>query len=480
MKTINKILRSTAFILLLSTYLFAGPNDDLITACRAGDFQAASKAISAGADANALDKDGKSAISNAFFWPKITQLLIDNGADVNGGNYPAIINASNNYSLEVLDILLDNGGDPNLPGMIRDERMKPIYDQIEMLETQAASAKGKSKKIYEDGIAALKAQYGDALTGGIKVYALNLTVQATNCVECIDKLMANGAKTDLASGQPLIHIYAAYGNSRQARKELFAQGVDNMKKFGFKTPDWYGALPDDVNASTELVLKRILSAGIAIDQLNSQGQTALHTALAGGVGNKKEVMLALLNNGADFKIEDPKFGKCFTLAAKTGVVEVVEAMLAKGADMGETSKILDLTIGQSLKGATPIIAATMHNHLEMVKFLVSKGASIKEDAEGFSYNMYTGCATGVKNKSAIYFAIDNQNMEMIKYMVEESGLNWYRPLKVNQLKKTSYTDMGSYTQKTTKCYSDGSYIPSAYAKKIGLGDISKYLKGNKL
>jgi ankyrin repeat protein len=457
----------------------ANNNEKLIEACRQMDVQQVKALIANGADVNALDESGKSILANAFFSAEITKLLLDKGADPNKGNYPPIINAANNYSVAVMDLLLNAGADPNLHGMVKNEATDQIAKMISDMETNVANAKGKTKKIYEEGLAKLKATYPD-VGKGLKAYAINATVQATNCIPCLDKLLKAGSKLNLVESPSLTHLYASYGQSAAQRQDLFTKGKSIMEGFGFKVPEWYTALPESANGETEEMLKLLLKAGEDVNVTDAQGKTPLHNALAGGVGNKKEVLLALLNNGADINIEDPVFGKCFTLAAKTGLVEVAEKMLELGADISETSKIYDVQQGQNLKGATPIIAATMHNHLGMVKFLISKGVSIKEDAEGFSYNMYTGCATGVKNKSAIYFAIDNNNMEIVKFLVEESGLNWYRPLKVNQLKQSSSQQVGNLKVTTTKCYSDGSYKPSAYAKKIGLKDFASYLKEHQL
>ncbi|MCB0488100.1 MAG: ankyrin repeat domain-containing protein [Cyclobacteriaceae bacterium] len=468
-------------ILLPHLSVFAGPNEDLFSACKSGNLSGVESALKAGADANAIDASGNSVLANAFFWPEITKLLLSKGANPNGGKYPAIIQAANNYSVEVMDLLLAAGADPNAPGEIASPAMKAVYDQIKNLEDQAKSAKGKSKKIFEDAVANLKAQYGDGTTGGVKVYAINQAVQQSNCAPCIEKLLTKGAKMDLAAGQPLIHIWASFAMTAAERKDAFAKGKAVIEgTYGIKTPDWYGNLPSDRNKESEDILRLLIVAGSDVNQLNAQGKTPLHVALAGGIGVKDHAMTALLKNGADISIEDPEFGKCFTMAARTGLVEVAKLMVSKGADIGETSKIMDMTQGQRLNGATPLIAATINNHLDMVKYLVAIGASIKEDAEGFSYNIYTGCATGVKNKSAIYFAVDNRNMDIIKFMVEESGLKWYRPMKINQLKQEFVSQAGNLKITTTKCYSDGEYKPSAYAKKMELKDIAGYLKDHDL
>lgn len=467
-------------LLLISTAMAGTPNEKLLEACRQSNLKAAEKALTAGADANGLDAEGKSMLANAFFSPEVTKLLLSKGGDPNGGKYPAIINAANNYSTEVVTLLLAAGADPNLPGILVSPHMETIWKSIRDMEALAASAKGKTKAMYEETIANMKAQYGDGSNGGLTVYALNQAVQATNCVAIIEALLAAGAKHELVPGTPIMHVYAAYGQSPAERKAGFSQGVSAMEGFGFKVPNWYGNLADAINQPTEAVAAALAKAGANVNALNGTGNTPLHTALAGGVGNKPEVQLGLINNGADISIEDPKFGKCFTLAAKTGLIPVVDAMLAKGADMEETSKIFDATLGQNLNGVTPLIAATMHGHTPMVKHLVSKGAKIKEDAEGLSFSVFTGCATRVNHKSALFFAIDLQHMELIKYFVDESGLNWNRSIVINQVKKTSISQLGNVTVTTTSCLSDGSYSPSVYAKKMSSKKIAGYLKGKGL
>jgi hypothetical protein len=50
----------------ISLLSFAGPNEDLVNACKQGDLAAAKAAIEAGADVNAKDAGGSMAIDNAY------------------------------------------------------------------------------------------------------------------------------------------------------------------------------------------------------------------------------------------------------------------------------------------------------------------------------------------------------------------------------------------------------------------------------
>lgn len=454
----------------------ASPQEDLIEACKKMDLGMVKKAIAAGADVKALDSQSYGILSHSYYSAEISQYLIEQGADPNAGVYPALVSAAANSSDKVIAVLLKAGANPNLPGNLKNPNTEKISLMIKDMEAKAAGTKKKKlKKIYQDGVDQLRAQYPD-IDKGMTFYALNLVVQNTNCVSCLKSLLEAGATIDAAAGVSIVHLYASFSQTQEERQTRFLEGKKNMEGYGYKIPDWYSNMTSTQNGSTTKMLDLLISAGGDINAKDLGGKTPLHYALAGGVGNKENTLLSLLSMGADITIEDPVFGKCFTLAAKTGLVAVAKKMVEMGADIGETSKIYDVDLGQNLNGATPLIAATMHNHLDMIKYLISAGASIKEDAEGFSFNSKTGCATSVRNKSAIYFAIDNQNMEIITYFVEVSKLNWYRPLHIKQLKQKSVSQMGNIEITSTKCFGNGDYKPGAYAKKMGQKEIYKYLK----
>ena len=55
---------------------FANSSEDLINACKQGDLAAVKAALDTGADVNATDASGNTAICHAYFWPEITKLLL--------------------------------------------------------------------------------------------------------------------------------------------------------------------------------------------------------------------------------------------------------------------------------------------------------------------------------------------------------------------------------------------------------------------
>ena len=137
-------------------------------------------------------------------------------------------------------------------------------------------------------------------------------------------------------------------------------------------------------------------------------------------------------------------------------------MIEKGADINTEGKAFtDASNGASIKTFTPLTCAALKNHLEAVKFLLEKGAKT-----GGIEGLFTSgqCPGDLKNKSAIYFAIENNNMEMVKYIAEHNGFDGKK--------------MSVFPTKNIKtlCTGGTSYSPSAYALQLGFGDIQDYLK----
>jgi ankyrin repeat protein len=471
-------LQTVLIVLSYSSIALAvGPNEDLVKACQKGDLAAAQKAISAKADVNALDPSGNPAITAAVFWPELTQLLLDNGADPNLGSYPAIISASNLYSVEVMKLLLAKGADPNKQGALPN----PIQS---LLDAEKAKGKAANKviiKTYEEMLSKSGPQN--------KVTAIRQVVQQTNCGECLDLLIKTGANVqekDPVDGGNLIHVFASFGNTAETRASMFRQGAPVLENsYGMKVPDWYKNMTTESNASHSDMLKKLISAGVDVNELNNgisllKPSSPLDVALNAGIGNKKEVMLALVENGADVNRVHEQDGPVLIQATLCGFVEVVKAMVEKGANINVEDKMFDKKAQQYVNGFTPLTAAAMNDKLDVVQYLLEAGAKAGEGVHGFSYSLATKCATRVKNKTAIFFAIDNNNLEMVK-LIQEKGAYNGKPVTINQLKQSSTSDFGSYSVTTTSCFKDGDYSPSAYAGNIGAsGEVNTYLKSSGL
>ena len=114
----NLALSLLAVLCLVASDAQAGPQDDLMAQARLGNLEGVNKALGAGANVNALNADGSSALSVAYFWPEVTKLLLSKGAKPDLGSASAVASAAANYSTEVLKLLLDAGADPNKPTLL--------------------------------------------------------------------------------------------------------------------------------------------------------------------------------------------------------------------------------------------------------------------------------------------------------------------------------------------------------------------------
>ncbi len=144
-------------------------------------------------------------------------------------------------------------------------------------------------------------------------------------------------------------------------------------------------------------------------------------------------MLALINNGADVKIESNIYWPLIFQAAQTDSVDVIMAMVEKGVDINTDGKFFAQS-DALLRCFTPLTIPALNNHLELVKYLITAGAKTEKGVEGKFLNEKTKCLTKVSDKNAIYFAIENGNLEMVKFIAESQG-NWAKRVKLHDMKK---------------------------------------------
>ena len=193
-----------------------------------------------------------------------------------------------------------------------------------------------------------------------------------------------------------------------------------------------------------------------------------------------DAIIALIKAGANINEVDEKWGSIINLGVRKGNLAILKAIVEAGADVNIETKEYDQNAMQYVKGFTPLTIAAMLDKLEIVTYLLPKSKP-SEGVFGFSFNIKTSCVTTVKNKTAIFYAIENNNLEMVKALVENSTFNWAgKKFTSDQMKQSSTSNYGTYTITTTKCFNDGEYTPSKYAKEAGLKEIQEYLKTKNL
>jgi ankyrin repeat protein len=446
---------------MIGATAWATPNDDLFTACKQGDLAGVERALGAGASATGLDVEGHSALEAAVFWPEIVQRLLAAGADPNAGSYPALVTASNVYAVETMKLLLDAGADPNRPGVVSEDGGAPIRAMIAAEEAKGKKANKTLLAAYRTALAAVKP--GTSMS----FLPLRQVVAQTNCVPCLKLLLERGADPKLVTdmGGNLLHLFASFGMTQADRKKAFIDGAPILvDRYKMKVPAWYLDVDQVGNGTPEQMLALLLPLGLDMNARNNIGNTPLLDVLAGGVGSKSEVGVALVKAGADVNVEHDKFGKAILIATRTGMVEVVKAMVAAGADVNTEGKGYDENAQQFVQGFSPLIIAAMRDDLPMVEALLGLGATPTGGLHGASFNIKSGCHTGVRGKGAIYFAIENDNAAMIERLAKVGP---WSSFSIDQLRTSTSSVQGNYQVTTIRCLADGTYSPSDYADAVG-------------
>jgi ankyrin repeat protein len=456
------------FVLGLALIYFtakADLNADLLKACSAGNLAEVKSLVDKGADVNYAGATA-TPISSSLMFADVLKFLIEKGAKLAEDNSP-LVTACNYGSPEVIKVLLDAGADPNKP--LVTDISKSIQKMVDDEKAKGKAANKAMIKAWEGMVETMKKT-------PVTTYALTQLVTMTNCLDCMKMLVDKGCKTDYKSvitGGNLLHEFATSGRSKKVRAESNKTVMaPALEKYGMTIPDWYKNPDESKMASPDDIAKFLVSKGVDINAKNTLNNAPLMEALVLPASVvQEEVVVALLNNGADVKIESILYGKPMLIAAGLGSIPIMDALLSKGAKINDEFSVDDKTTGQQLKGVTLLMWACSNDHLDAVKYLISKGVDLKEEAHGRAMNMKTKCVTKVEGKHAMYFAIETGNIEIVKALLDAAG-GWTKALLIQQMKQES--DFGAFT--VTKCFDIGAYIPSKYAKMLGFEEIQKLLK----
>lgn len=490
MKKINYLI--SIFFLLITVSIYADTTDDLITACMQGDIDGVKTALNAGADVNKANASGATAISVAYFWPEITKLLIEKGADVNGGMMPALVSASSCHSVDVVKMLLDAGADPNKKGEVN---MKAFWQS--KLDEEKAKGKGQANKalvsMYETQIKNAK---------NTEAYALQNLLMGTNCTKILQMLIDKGMKMELQDGTTALQIYSTYGQTSVARKAAWAQAEAGYAAFGMKMPEWAINLSDEVNAPYGDMFEIILKHNKDVNKTDANGYPPLYHVLRRAVtssDDQTEVVggaKALINAGANVKSDAVTATEAkgtistpLCLAVGTGDIEFVKLVIEKGADLNESVRNIAVPgysqyasySGEGGSGYTPLVIAVMTDRTEIAKLLVEKGADIKIGVHGFavleSNAQNLKCLCTVKNKTPLYWAIERDNKDLINYFSDMPDAK-----KIPDFTALTLGDVATGDTYNYKCVKlkKSKYAPSEYAEQIGNEDAANVLAAKKL
>jgi ankyrin repeat protein len=123
-----------------------------------------------------------------------------------------------------------------------------------------------------------------------------------------------------------------------------------------------------------LGVKKYIKSGADLQESNEAGESVLACALRAGCDH--DLLMLLIENGADIFDFDDEGVSIFDMAITYDNREMVYYLLEQGVDVNQTNR---------KSGFTALMAAACYGRVEIVKLLLEKGADqYAKDIKGFS------------------------------------------------------------------------------------------------
>ncbi|CAF1052114.1 unnamed protein product [Rotaria sordida] len=205
--------------------------------------------------------------------------------------------------------------------------------------------------------------------------------------ECVKLLIQAGADIDLAPSGPLALIMNIYGQTplfcaaKEGRTDIVKYLLDRGANPSVQNHYGISALWIPSQRGMLKVVELLLNAGAEThvapfgnqtDKLNITGWTSLYVAMK---SRKFDVVKLLLKYGADPNAITKYCSTPFLLASEICDLDIIEACIEAGADLdfapsGSDADNLNIT------GQTALFMATLKDRINIVKFLIEKGAQV--------------------------------------------------------------------------------------------------------
>jgi len=350
-------------------------------AIQVGYQEQAKALLDQGADVNAKDEHGKTALFYAVEHnlKDIVELLIAKGADVNakdGRGYTPLYPAIWMKKVGIVEVLVTNDADVNLT---REKSYPPLnyavwsedVNTVKLLVDHGARFNEKDRygwTAFHYAVQTGNRELVDVfISKGADITTFHMTA-AMGDMAGINAFLEQGFAVDAKDemgNTPL--FWAACMGQAEVVKLLIAQGADvNLKVHGQRTALHRAAQLEDGG-----IVRLLIAQGADVNAKDNEGRTPLLLALHSanwlrpeGKGGK-EVLPFLLAHGAQVNIKDNVRGMTpLMVAASQGHADMAIRLINNGADVNAKNKA----------GQTALDLAREGNHYEIVELLRKHGA----------------------------------------------------------------------------------------------------------
>jgi len=390
----NKLLKSVALAAVISASPFAFAQSGMVDAAMQGNAELVRELINSGANVNAAQADGATALQWAAYNSdeELAKFLLDHGADLNMGNRNGstpLWLAARRGDTDMIEVLLAGGADAN-------EEL-PLGRRPLMLAARSGVV---------EAVAAL-------LDAGADPNAAEAERGTTALMQAADQGHADVAKVLIEHGADVAATSApvmrdgrsaALGNSDDPRLNVRRQTIVVLCEQS----------EPDVSLLQDLVVRGTTGEVIDPALVNLVENDRMSQADICGTFERAGLGFAVVS-GQPGRFDDfnrgprePDGGELTPLvyAARTGAIEVARVLLEEGGDVNQTTRY----------GWTPLLAATQNRYYEMGKFLLEHGADVNIANKGGWTNLY--------------LATDNRNVEGGDYPTREPDMDHLEYIKI--------------------------------------------------
>lgn len=286
-------------------------------AARCGNVRMMELLIKYKPDLSARSRLGQTALHLAVQYPEAVKILLEKGAKVDVmdiSNQSPLHIAAKNKNVESVQILIDGNADTKAAD---NEGKQPLYYAIENKDMQTVRAITSQQRNYSK-----KGEIDLLLYFQSAVQKSNLEM-----LKFLDDIFPNSAKLLKDPGnQTLLHL---------------AAGVKSSE-----------------------VISYLISLGLSVNQCDDSGRTALHMAVDSGFDENTKILLE--SDGIDIDKTDVNGETALHIAAELkGSVQAVSLLLDANASIDK----------KGYNSETPLFKASYSGNLDIVKELLSRGAS---------------------------------------------------------------------------------------------------------
>jgi len=328
--------------------------DDIFAAAEVSDVESIKKLLAGGADVNAKNKGGYTALhlaakrGQAAAAAALLEAKADIGLASKSGKTALHYVAYYNGNLDLAKVLLDAGAAVNA----KDGKNKtPLDYALSKKRTELAELlRAKSGKTTKELLAAddifAAAEVGD--------------------VESIKKLLAGGADVNAKNkgGYTALHLAAKRGQAAAAKALLEAKADIAAASKSGKTALHYVAY---YNGNLDLS-KALLDAGAAVNAKDGKNKTPLDYALS----KKRTELAELLRSKGGKTTKELAAAENIFAAAEVGDLEAIKKHLEGGADVNAANK----------QDYTALHMAVRRGQKDAAALLLEKGANVNAERKG--------------------------------------------------------------------------------------------------